>query len=354
MPDKSHNNNNSRSTNAHTHKQQPAESIVDDTTQDDNSPTAKIKKKLYKRPWFWVTLALSIVGIGIIIFLSIYSMAQNSNKQIITNGWSDIIKKANTLNTLADKVEDRASFDTYNSELQKLDTTISDKKSATQNLKYKAQDAQLYENFLSDFNKYTQASLEYSNKIIDYTKENSDSLKDLSATAKDSSDKLKDNTKYLSDSMPAQVFSIQDTLSKANKAILAVELSTKTLELATQAQTAKDIADKKAVEVDTNNYLNAFIAGNAATMRRYMTDAYQREYDFNQLTPASRASSYPASYRILTNQKVDQAQYKLEVNMLFKFRDGSGQYIVGYGMNMVYNASSASWLVDSVKEGSGF
>lgn len=312
------------------------------------------KKKFYKRAWFWLVLVGGMIIVAGGIFLGIYFANQNKNKQVISQGWHDIVQQSNNVTNLAGKIDDRESYDEYNKELQKLNSTVSDSKFNAQKLKYKAADAQRYDVFLNDFGKYSEESSKYANNINDFSEDNADSLNDLAGIAKESTENFKNNTKYLTESMPTEIYDISKTLTEANKLILTKELASKAKQLAEQAASAKDAADKKAVETTVNNYLNAFIAGNAATMRRYMTEAFQKEYDFNQLTPEARQYSYPASFRILTNQKVDGEKYKVQANVVNKLRDGSGQFTVGNEINVVYNSASANWLVDSVKEGSSF
>ena len=337
-----------------THKKH--ESQPESTTEVEQleSTEATPKKKFYKRVWFWALIVLGTITIIGGVFLGIYFANQSKNKQTISQGWHDIVQQSSSVDSLAKKIENRESYETYSKELQKLNSIVSDKKFVAQKLKYKAQDAQHYEIFLDDFGKYTDESVKFSEKIDDFTEDDADKLNDLAGLAKDASDNLKNNTSYLTESMPDGIFEISKILIESNRTLLTKELATKAKQLAEQAASAKDAADKKAVETTVNNYLNAFIAGNAATMRRYMTDAFQKEYDFNQLTPESRQYSYPASFRTLTNQKIDNNRYKVQANVVNKLRDGSGQFTIGNDISVVYNSASATWLVDGVKEGSSF
>jgi hypothetical protein len=314
----------------------------------------RLNKNFYKRAWFWILIVVGIITIIGGILLGIYFSSQAKNKQIILQGWHDIVQQADRVNDLVVKVDSKESFNSYTSELQNLNRIVSDKKFNAQKMKYKAQDAQSYEIFLDDFSKYTQESVKYAGNINDFTEDNADSLNNLAGIAKESSNNLKNNASYLSETMPNEIFDIAKTLTEVHKTLLTKELANKAKQLAEQAASAKDTADKKAVEATVGNFFNAYIAGNAATMRRYMTEAFQKEYDFNQLTPEARQYSYPASFRILTNQKVDNERYKVQANVVYKLRDGSGQYTVGSELNVIYNSASATWLVDNVKEGTSF
>lgn len=314
----------------------------------------KAKKKFYKKPIFWTLLVLGIVLVAALGFIAIYLVAQSQNKQTINMGWFEITAQSDNVVSKSQDIKDEDSYNNYKSELSKLNKVVNDKKSIASKLQYKAEDAQLYQIFLDEFGNYTQSASGYADKIKDYTESNSDSLKDKSRLAKESADNLKNKVKYLKQDMPNAIYEIPNTLTEANKLLLVSELSTKAKELEQQAKTAKDQADTKSTELLVNNYLNAFIAGNAALMRQYMTEGFQKEYDFSQLTPQAREYTAPVSYRILNNQKVDDSKYKAQANILYKYRDGSGQYTLGNELNMIYDTSSARWLVNSVKEGAGF
>jgi hypothetical protein len=338
-----------------TKKQESAENHkTDSEAKESGDKAGNNKKKFYKKTWFWLVLILGLAVVGVGIFLLIFFSAQSKNKKAVLNGWNDITKESNSLASIGEGVNGKESFDKYNSELQKFSGNVKDAKINTSKLSFKGQDVQRYEKFLDDYSTYTARSAELANKINDYTESDNTKLKELSAVAKSSASDARSNIKYLTQSMPDNAFQIQDVLTTANKAILAKELSIQAQQQAAQAQSAKDKADKTAVENNTGNYLNAFIAGNAATMRRYMTSAYQAEYDFNQISAEARNVVYPASFRILTVTKTDDTHYKSQANVLYKYRDGSGQYTVGNELNLVYDSGSATWLVNSVREGSAY
>lgn len=319
-----------------------------------NKVSNKKSKPIYKKAWFWIGLFISVSVIIMAIFMALYFGAQSKNRQIISKGWFEIIEKNKTLFQLAEKIESQETYDSFSSELKKLALLIDENKFASQKLQYKQSDAKNYDNFINEYQKYINQSIFYSDRIKEYTDSDKEKLKVLSEPARISADNLKNDAKYLKDEMPSSTFGIQDILFEANKVILTSELSAKTKLLAEQAATAKDNLDKKSAENTAGNFLNAFLAGNAPLMRQYMTEAYQKEYDFNQLSAESRTTTYPASFRILNNQKLEDGKYKVQANVLFKFRDGSSQYIVGYEMNVIYDSNQSKWLINSSKEGSSF
>jgi len=319
-------------------------------TKDNN----KKSKPIYKKAWFWSIVLISVLAIILSIFAVVYFGAQSRNKQIITKGWFEIVEKNKALSQLAEKIENQETYDSYNSELKKLSVLVDENKFASQKLQYKQTDAKKYDNFINEYQKYISQSASYADRIKEYTESDKEKLKVLSEPAKATATELKNEAKYLKEEMPSSAFSIQDILFEANKVILTSELSTKAKLLAEQAATAKDALDKKAAENTAGNFLNAFLAGNAPLMRQYMTEAYQKEYDFNQLSPESRATTYPASFRILSNQKIDSNNYRVQSNVVFKYRDNSSQYVVGYEMSIIYDANQSKWLINSTKEGNSY
>ena len=328
-------------------KTRPAD-ITGETTEKPNS------KRFYKKPKFWVLAILIIIAVAVSAFIFIYATAQAKNRQAIQRGWFEITSQSQAVVDKSQKIKDEKTFDEYKTELSKLDKIIVNKKNESTQLQLKAEDTQLYEIFLNDFGSYIQQANSYSIEIKKYSENDSDVLRDKSLIAKESADRLKSKANYLKDEMPSSIYDIGNTLLETNKLLLVSELSVKAKELAEQAQSAKDKSDLSSTELLANNYLTAFVSGNAAQLRQYMTEGFQKEYDFNQLTPAARENVFPSSFRILNNQKVEDGKYKSQANVLYKFRDGSGQYTVGNEINMIYDVNSARWLVNSVKEGTAF
>ena len=332
-----------------------AASLKVQTNAEEVDPQiSKPKVRLYKKFSFWLILISAIVLLGLVVLGGIYISNQNNNKKLIKEGWGSIVRKSESLVSLSEKVQDKETFENYIIELKNLTLLVSDSKLAAEKLKQGAQDAQLYKIFLNDFYAYTTDSLDHANRISDFTDSNAEALKANSLISKDSSETLKNSTKYLTESMPDGAFDIQSLLSRISKVLLVKDLAIKSKELAEQDKSAKDMADKKLVEASIDGYMSNFLIGNAAKIRQYMTEEYQKEFDFSQLTAQAREYSYPSGFRVLSTQKSDGGKYKSEANIIYKLRDGSSQYTVGNEINLVYNADTASWLVNSIRESSGY
>lgn len=317
------------------------------TDKKSNGP-----KKFYKRAWFWALLAAAVVLLGLGIFFGIRISQQNKNKQIISQGWHDLVLETNNVTVLAEKVTNQESYDAYSTELHKLDNMIDDKEFAAQKLAGSYDDVKSYKAYLTDFNRYITDSAHFSDNVANYTSADNDQLTDLSKTAKEADSTVKQNAKYLTENMNQKIYDTQQVLTTTRDDIVAKAAADKAKQAQAQADAAADAKNQQLVQQNVSAFLDGFVAGNAATMRQYMTPAFQNEYDFNQLTAEARQYTYPTSYRLLTTKKVDATNYTVQANVVFKNRNDAGQYTVGYQFGVIN--SSGKWLVNSEKQGSSY
>lgn len=326
-------------------------------TSDESKPlkeTQQNKKEFYKKPLFWIIILLSITLIAILAFLAFYLFNQSKNKQAVLKGWNNTVQSANKLSDLESKIQDQQTFDAYDAELKKIRDSLNTDKENSEKLKMTGDDVRRYQAFIDNYKNYIDSGIVAADKIKDFEQTEFDKLKDKSIIARNFSDELKNNINYLKEQMPVVAFQVQDALLKSNKAILENELTSKTRQLAQSAASAKDSAGNQKVESSANGFLNAYLNGNAPLMRQYMTEGFQKEYDYNQLTPSARSYVYPASFRIITNLKIDDTKYKVQANVLFRNTDGSGQYTVGQELNFIYDSNSLKWLINSIRESNSF
>lgn len=309
-------------------------------------------KKFYKRVWFWLLVVAGVVLIALGVFFGIRVSQQNKNKQIISQGWHDLVLETNNVTVLADKVKDQESFNAYSTELHKLDNMIDDKEYAAQKLAGSYDDVKSYKTYLTDFNRYITDSAHFSDNVASFTNADNDQLTDLSKTAKEADSAVKQSAKYLTENINQKIYDTQQVLTTTRDDIVAKAAADKAKQAQAQADAAADAKNQTAVQQNVSAYLDGFIAGNAATMRLYMTPGFQNEYDFNQLTPEARQYTYPTSYRLLTTKKVDATNYTVQANVVFKNRNDAGQYTVGYQFGVLN--SGGKWLVNNEKQGSSY
>lgn len=326
--------------------------VIADTTNQKDSKKSDSPKRFYKRVWFWLLIAAGVILLALGIFFGIRASQQSKNKQIISQGWHDLVLETNNVTVLADKVTDQESFNAYSTELHKLDNMIDDKEFAAQKLTGDYSDVKSYKTYLTDFNRYITDSAHFSDSVASYSTTDNDHLTDLSKTAKEANVTVKQDAKYLTEDINQKIYDTQQVLTATRDNIVAKAAADKAKQAQAQADAAADAKNQQSVQNSVSGFLDGFVAGNAATMRQYMTTAFQNEYDFNQLTPEARQYTYPVSYRLLTTKKQDATMYTVQANVTFKNRNDAGQYTVGYEFSVVN--SSGKWLVNSEKQGSSY
>ena len=161
----------------------------------------------------------------------------------------------------------------------------------------------MYKRQLNTLNDYISEASTQSKNVADLTTADNSKLESLSDTAEKATNTFEQNAKFLSDKMPSEIFNIEKTISAQVDKLDEVEQKEQEAQNAAAEATAKDAADKTAVTNVITAFEQGYIAGNASTMRPYMTTGFQGEYNFNQLTPEQRQYQYPSSFRIINVNK---------------------------------------------------
>ena len=159
------------------------------------------------------------------------------------------------------------------------------------------------------------------------------------------------NTKLFELSTYIDSVKLKDSELKAQAA--AEELNKKQDE---EAQAAKKEADKQKAVSAAESYLKAFVSGNEQAVRSAITTGYASEYNFANLSPESRLSYYPKTYRVLAatapeDPNSNKYEVSASVTYIGKYTDANGQIseapnAVTQKFRVVYVESTMSWKVD--------
>jgi hypothetical protein len=333
----------------------PLDQKVSETT-DDKSTKKATKKPIYKNPWFWVAIGGGVLAVILLVVGLVYRNNVMRNQKTISDGWHEVVAQANATVTLGKQIKTPDQYSEYDKQLHGFAQMLNDKKYAAAQMPTflsNTNSVNQYKGFLDSFNTYIGNAATQADTVSDLTSADVSQLNEQASKARDSANTLKQANSYLTEPMPDDIYAIATVLDTIKNQIDTRNSEAKAAAQAAEAQKAKDAADAQTVETNVGQYLTAFVAGNASTMRRYMTQAFQNEFDFNQLTPESRATVYPSSYRIISVKKQDDGNYKASANVLFKYRDNSSQYTNGYEY-MLIPGGSVGWLINTEKVGTGF
>ncbi len=321
-----------------------------------NSDKDPAKKPVYKNWWFWAAIGGGLLAVALIIVGLVYRNNVMRNQKTIADGWHEVVAQSNATVTLGKQIKTPDQYSEYDKQLHSFAQMLNDKKYTAGQMPTTLSNANAvnqYKSFLDSFNTYIGNAATQADTVSDLTTSDITQLNEQAAKARDSANTLKQNNSYLTEPMPDDIYAIAAVLDTIKNQIDTRNSEAKAAQQAAEAQKAKDAADLQTVETNVGQYLTAFVAGNGSTMRRYMTQAFQNEFDFNQLTPESRATVYPASYRIISAKKQDDGNYKANANVLFKYRDNSSQYTNGYEYVLI-PGSSVGWLINTEKVGTGY
>lgn len=334
-----------------------AESKVPTKGELKNTDDRVTKHRFYKSKKFWsitIVIALILLMLGTGIW---YWRRVTYTHRMISESWHALILQSNKTTTLTDKVVDSESLNDASKQLHELDNEIKDKQYLAGQVPTWLNDKKSLEEFkkfLASFEVYTALAAKDSDDITALKDEDLDKLITASATVKKAAEDTQKTFAFLSESFPPEIFALKDDLERYKKSqdeLKAQEDAAKSK----QAQAAqKEANDKAEVEANVGKFMDGFIAADAAKMRRYMTDAYAKEYNFGNLSDQSRQYNYPASYRIIDIKK-DGNNYVVKINVLYKPKDNNGgQYTSGVEYTLAYDNSSDRWLINNEKQGGGY
>lgn len=331
--------------------------MSDQDKQSNTSSSAKPRTKFYKSKKFWLIAALVGLLLAAIATALWYWRRVSYTHRMISESWHALVLQSNKTVTLTDKINDSETLNDASKQLHELENEVKDKQYLAGqvpkwlNDKNKLED---FEKFLDVYLAYVALSAKYSDDIATLKNEDFDKLVSASAAAKTSAEDTKKQLVFLSENFPPEIFALKDDLERYKKLEEGVKAEADAAK-SKQAQAAqKDADDKAEVEANAGRFMDGFIAADAAKMRRYMTDAYAKEYNFSNLSDQSRQYSYPASYRIIEVKK-EGDKYVVKINVLYKPRDNNGsQYTSGVEYTMIYDKNSERWLINTEKQGGGY
>jgi vacuolar-type H+-ATPase subunit D/Vma8 len=327
------------------------------TDSKQESPKLDQTKPFYKKPKFWMIVGTVTVGVTVITLGLIYRQNVIKNQQTISDGWHAVVGESNTTIVLGEQIKTPDQYTDYSRQLHKFAQLLNDKKYASEKMPTflsngKAVDE--YRGFLDRFNSYIANAASQGDTVSDLTTSDITQLDQQANSAREGANTLKTDNTYLSETMPDKIYLISATLDKVKNEIDTRKSEEKAAKDAAEAQKVKDAADVQTVQTNVSQYLTAFVAGNGSTMRRYMTQAYQNEFDFNQLTPESRATVYPASFRVIVVKKQEDGNYKATANVLYKYHDNPSQYTNGYEYVLIPTTNAVGWLINTEKIGASY
>lgn len=309
------------------------------------------KKKWFARPGVWVIIIAAVICLAGVATYGWYLRRAGYTKKMVSEGWHEISQQADKTVVLLNKSDSATTLGEASRELHSLDGLVRDKKYYASQVPTWLNDKAAidqYKSFLDKYGAYATMAASQSDDVTILHDDDFHALDDASATAKTASEDLTKQFSDLTESMPEDIYKVREVLERVQQK----EATKKEAEAKTksdlQKKAEKDQLDAATVEANVSKFMDGFISADKEKMKRYMTAAYEKEYDFNQISAESRQYSYPASFRI-TDSKKDGSNYKVSVNVIYKYRDSQSQYTSTTEYTVIYSSQYNTWLINSQK-----
>lgn len=322
------------------------------TAQESAKPS--LKRHVTKRnAWIAGGLILLIIVASLLMWRS---RRMSYTKEFTIEGWHAVSVQSDDIAGLTKGDADLAKTTSLAAALRKLDGTMKDQKISLSLIPLLLNDSRaisIYKNFTSELGAYTSQLASMSDDVTAITDDDLAKTERLAASALDKTAVTKKELTYLSEEVNSSLFKTGNylealkKLSDDEKAKIAAEAKSK------KQQADQDVLDKQLVESAITGFMDGYISGDATKMKRYMTPAFITEYNFTYLSADSRKYTYPASYRVVSNAKANDASYTVQVNVLNKYRNteasASDQYTNSYSYSIIYVSASGRWLINTEK-----
>jgi hypothetical protein len=156
---------------------------------------------------------------------------------------------------------------------------------------------------------------------------------------------------FISSQIPNDIFLMPDKIRRAQDDYL------KQQKLALETPNASKLANESSelAQDSTAKFMNYYIAGDEKNIRHYMTEAFENEFNFNDLLPDQREYSAPTSFRITSAIPFSDTEFQIEGNLLMTnhYTDNFGNEMNSKSVNklkfrVIFDTKFQLWLVDSI------
>ena len=326
---------------------------VSDQANDELAlPLSKSKTDLrpwYMRPRFWGRMSLGFLLIIMVALAGVIWFSRSQDAQDVQSRFLSLSQAAERVNSEAS----RASYDSIDPAYQALvdmDQKIDEAKHS--NRPHWLGDTRLVQSLgktLDDVRTYVDKAKAQAGDLSRVGSGDLDSLKSAATAAKLSVDDFKKSASGIDGNVPDDFYKLNERFDRLIKAHSDAEDTKKAAADAALSKEEQAKQDKADAEETASRWTQAYIAGNVADLKKYMTVQFTKEYDFGQVTSSYRSTNYPTSYRrVSTDKKGDQYEIVETISFITKSDyTADTTYTTTYVFLISQDSSSKKWLVNS-------
>lgn len=332
------------------HTKNEDEELGEKVKEIQKTSPEKPKKPLYKNKVFLFMsglLAIAISVLGIVFYLK--SNEGNVFKTKVKAAFLDVTGETEDLNKEITAMSQMDDFKKIAIKIKTIEDVISNNQEELNRLKTPDNFRDGKESLLlgfSDYKSYLQILRSAADNPSKMTDQDIDEITNLSETAKTSFSKTYIKFDFLDKKIPDETYNIVSRFQEVRKNYedkLAGEEQAK----AEQERQQKQLSDDKAkAESLVISFMNAYIAGNEAELKKYMTAAFQKEFNYADMSGDARLYSYPESFRITTTKKASDTQYDIYGRELQVNRESGSKWTINRHFAAIWVQSESKWLID--------
>ncbi len=300
---------------------------------------------------------LFILIVGVILIGTPLTFAQRAYYRNIESSWNEVVSQSGILGANVTLLTNEQKVRDMSDQLDQTQKIITDQELFLNKLN------QRY--FMVIQNKQALTTLNYYQQYLDtlktlvqnpvtFTDLELNSAKDKSRLLQSSVNILLTNSK-LKTQLPSQLYILPDKIKEVRDQYEKNQKLEAEQKSAAAARQFQQEADESEVVRHVIKFMDAYIAGDANEIKRYMTDAYINEFDFNQLSTDYRKYSKPENFRITDTKRETDAKYAVTGMLVtvYSYQNGNNKSSQAMTLRVVRDAKYNFWLVDGMSYGSG-
>ncbi len=290
-------------------------------------------------------VALILAGLGGLSWRN-----QSLQSAFMTDQWRGVTQQAE----LVSRTVDKASYDNMGDTTKeliafsnKLDDIVAQARKQPTALVF-TNKLSLYQDLLLSLKSYADQAKQDADNLNDVSTNDLDALR---ATSSNVSEKVKSQKDKLGleSSLPDDFYRISQRLETIITAHDNAELEKQAAVDATKSKEEQAKQNQANAEEAVSRWTEAYRKGDVNEMKRWMTAAYAKEFDFSEVTSSYRATNYPVSYRrVSTELKSDQYEVVEAITFVTKSDySPDTNYTQTFVFLVSQDQSSLRWLVNS-------
>lgn len=321
-----------------------------EVAKKEETPETKKKLPFYKNKFFWMSIgfvAIAVATIGGIFYLKMQEGKEFESQ--VKGIWGEVVGEAGELDTLISEMDAMEDFETVALEIKNAEDIVEENENKLKDIDAPSDYADgkddlaealgIYGDYLEEIRSAADNPSGFTNQDIEEIEILADDVKTIfnRAYAKLTFLDIKlEDTSYT-------IISSFQTVREAYENELEAEERAK----AEANREVQEAAENKAKsEAAVTSFMNAYIAGNESELKKYMTTAFQKEFNYADLSVDARMYSYPESFRITTTKKTSDTQFDIYGRELQVNRESGSKWTINRHFAALYVKSESKWLID--------